>query len=295
MKINQVYQKQIEQIKVDGEQIALDKLKELYKKQKVTREDYIKEVAYFYAKNSKDNKISLDTYSQMSILNKMKDNFKDYRQTLNDAEIGILTETLFTVYKDTYYKNAFILDSGLKVDLQFPILKKEFIDAAINQKYKSEIWSDRIWKNKTDLVNQLQLNLQDAMQGNKTLNETIKDIKDRFNVSAYQSKRLVITENSRIQSQASLDIAEGAGVKQVIYSATLDGLVSPECAALDGQVWDLGSSEIVTPPENHPNCRCILVNVPFEGWQPSVRKDNISKDIIDYKTYDKWKADKGID
>lgn len=294
MNINKTYIKQIEQIKIDGENIVLNKLKELYKKQKVTREDYIKEVAYIYAKNSKDNKISLDTYNQMVIIKKMKDNFKDYRQTLNDSEIGILTETLFEVYKDTYYKTGFILDSGLKINLQVPILKKEYIDSVINAPFKNELWSDRIWKNKTDLINKLQLNLQDAMKGNKTLDEAIRNIKDIFNVSAYQSKRLVITENSRIQSQASLNIAENTGVTQVMYSATLDGLTSPECAVLDGQVWDLGSSEIVTPPENHPFCRCVLVSVP-EGWQPSKRKDNETKEIIDYKTYAEWKADKGID
>lgn len=295
MNINKTYVKQIEQIKIDGENIALNKLKELYKKQKVTREDYIKEVAYIYAKNSKDNKISLDTYAQMAIIKKMKDNFKDYRQTLNDSEIGILTETLFEVYKDTYYKSGFIMDSGLKINLQIPILKKEHIDSVINAPFKDELWSDRIWKNKTDLINKLHIDLQDAMKGNKTLDEAIRNIKDRFNVSAYQSKRLVMTENSRIQSQASLDIAENTGVTQVMYSATLDGLTSPECAAIDQTIWDLGSPDIVTPPENHPNCRCVLVNVPFEGWTPSVRKNNDTKEIIDYKTYADWKSDKEID
>ncbi|WP_279325723.1 hypothetical protein [Clostridium tyrobutyricum] len=40
----------------------------------------------------------------------------------------------------------------------------------------------------------------------------------------------------------------------------------------------------------------MLINVPpVENWKPTKRKDNSSKEIIDYVDYEEWAKDKGID
>lgn len=180
-----------------------------------------------------------------------------------------------------------------QISQKFDILKPEFVDAAVNAKYKGEFFSDRIWKNKAEMIDSLQNSLTEAMKGNITIDKVGRDIRDTFNVQAYESQRLVRTETARVATQASYDIGKNTGVEQVMWSATLDMKTAPEDAALDGKVW--GINEDHPEPPLHPSCRCCLINVPYEGWSPTARKDNSTKEIIPYQTYAEWKNGKKID
>ncbi|MEG1314066.1 MAG: minor capsid protein, partial [Bacilli bacterium] len=75
--------------------------------------------------------------------------------------------------------------------------------------------------------------------------------------------------------------------------ATLDNKTSKICRSYDGKVFDIDDINKPIPPL-HPFCRSCLINIPFDNWQPKKRKDNETKEIIDYVDYDKWKSDKGI-
>jgi len=129
------------------------------------------------------------------------------------------------------------------------------------------------------------------MQGKTTIDRVARDIRDTFNVQAYESSRLVSTENARVQTQASYDIGKSTGVTQVMWSATLDGKTCSEDAELDGKVFPI--NEAPDCP-SHPNCRCNIINIPYEGWNPTNRRDNETKEIISYQTYNEWSKAKGI-
>lgn len=174
----------------------------------------------------------------------------------------------------------------METNIKFDMLSPKTIDAAVNTKFKEEMFSDRIWTNKADMIDKLQGGIIEAMNGKTTIDKLASDIKNTFNVSAYDSSRLVRTENARIQIQGSKDIGESAGVTQVMWSATLDGLTCAEDAELDGKYFPIDEA-----PEcpAHPNCRCDLINVPYEGWTPTQRKDNETGDLIDYADYNNWK------
>jgi len=283
-KINPIYRKQIEQIKVDGEEYGDREMKPIYVQQKKALDSLHTMVGALFIAYAVNGLLKM-TDSQKSAT-AIKDTLKTMAKDLGNAEVEKVTDILKNVYSDTYYKNAFVIDSGLKIDSKFDILKKEFINAAVNQEFKGDLFSDRIWKNKSEMIDKLQSSITDAMKGNTYLDKVARDIRDTFNVQAYESQRLVRTENARIQTQASYDIGKSTGVKQVMWSSTLDNLTNPEDAELDGKVW--GIDEDHPEPPLHPNCRCCLINVPYDGWQPTQRKDNESKDIIDYVAYDEW-------
>ena len=173
-------------------------------------------------------------------------------------------------------------------NIKFDIIKPEFVNAAVNQKFKGELFSDRIWKNKAGMIDQLQGSMVDAMNGKTTIDKVARELKTTYNTSAYESRRLVNTEMARVQTQASYDIGISAGVEEIMWSATLDNLTATKDAELDGIVW--GIKENHPMPPLHPNCRCVLINVPYKGWQPTQRKNNISKELIDYVDYNNWKS-----
>jgi len=294
-KVDPVYQKKIEDLKVEGESFADAAMKDVYLEQKVALDELHAMIGKIYIDHSKEGFLNISATQKATITTDVKAKLKAMGVHLGQSEIEQVTAILGSVFKLTYYKTAFTMESGMKANLKFNILKKEFVDAAVNHEFKGELFSDRIWANKAGMIDQLQSTIVGAMKGDITIDRLGRDIRDRFNVTAYESQRLVRTENARIQSQAGDDIARSTGVDQQMYSATLDGKTSPECAVLDGKIYGVDDSDKVVPPENHPMCRCCLINVPYAGWSPSARKDNESGKIIDYKNYEDWANSKGVD
>jgi SPP1 gp7 family putative phage head morphogenesis protein len=286
------YRKKIENLKVEGENFADNAMKSVYSDQKAALDELHAMIGKIYIDHSKDGFLNLSTVQKATITANVKVKLKIMGLSLGQGESDKVTSILGEVFKTTYYQSAFIMESGMKGNLKFNILKKEFVDAAVNAKYKGEFFSDRIWANKADMIDKLQSSIAGAMKGEMTIDKIGREIRDRFEVTAYDSQRLVRTETARVQTQASEDIARATGVKQVMWSATLDNLTNPEDAELDGKVWGIDDDH--PEPPLHPNCRCCLINVPYEGWSPSARKDNETEEIIAYKTYAEWSKDKGI-
>lgn len=289
--MNKKYRKMIEQIKLDSEAYTDKEMEPVYKAQKDELDALNVLVGGLFIKYSIDGLLKMN--SQQKANTDVKTLLKDIGKRLGNDEVEKVTSIISNVYSDTYYKNAFVQDIGLKIDLKFNILKKEFIDAAVNAKYKGDLFSDRIWTNKADMIDKLQASLIKTMNGETTINKVAKDIKDIFNVKAYESKRLVNTEMARCQSQASVDIANSIGIEKHMWSATLDMLTNPEDASFDGKLFDVNDDSEPQIPL-HPNCRCEWVNEAYPGWQPTQRRDNETKEVIDYVQYDEWKSNKGI-
>ena len=289
-KINPLYRKKIEQIAIDNEDYASEEMKPVYQEQKKALDSLHVIVGALFIAYAINGLLKMTEAQKAST--GIKDTLKTMGKDLGDSEVSKVTDILSKTYADTYYKNAFVMDEGLKVDLKFDLLKQEYIDAAVNAKFKEELFSDRIWTNKAVMIDKLHTGFVDAMKGDTTIDKLASDIKNTFNVTAYESSRLVRTENARIQIQAQYDIGINTGVEQVMWSATLDGLTCAEDAELDGKVFPIDEA-----PEcpAHPNCRCDLINMPYAGWTPTQRKDNETKDLIDYKDYATWAKDKGVD
>ena len=294
-KVDPVYQKKIEDVKVEGEKYADDAMRSVYLEQKAALDELHSLIGKAYIDHSKDGVMTLTITQQQQLTASMAAKLKAMGLELGKSEVEKVTTLLAEVFSASYYRNAFVMESGLKANLEFNMLKKEFIQAAVNAKYKGEFFSDRIWSNKASMIDSLQSSITSAMKGGISIDKVGRNIRDQFNVTAYESQRLVRTETARVQTQASDDIARSTGVDQQMYSATLDGKTSPECSALDGKIYGVDDPDKVVPPENHPMCRCCLINVPYAGWSPSARKDNQSGEIIAYTNYADWAKSKGVD
>jgi len=291
--MNEEYRKKIEQIKVDGEEYADSAMKGVYLEQKAALDELHNFIGKAYIDHAKDGVLVLTTNQQQQLVASMKAKLKTMGTELGKSEVEKVTALLGEVFSATYYKNAFVLESGLKANLKFNILKSEFVDSAVMAEFKGEMFSDRIWANKASMIDMLQESIIKAMKGDVHLDKVARDIRDRFNVTAYQSQRLVQTETARVQTQATDDIARSTNVAQQMYSATLDMKTNPEDASYDGKVYGVDDPDKPEIPQ-HPNCRCCWINVPYAGWSPTQRKDNESKKIVNYTNYEDWAKSKGI-
>jgi len=289
--VDEEYRKLIENIAVENEDYTEEEMKEVYKEQKTQLDSLNTLLGGLFISYGVIGLLKMTT-SQKAHTD-VKTLLKNMGSKLATSEVEKVTSIISTVYSDTYYKNAFTQQIGIDIELKFNMLKKEYIDAAVNAKYKGEMFSGRIWANKVDMMDKLQQSLTDTMNGKSTIDKVARDIKNAFNVTAYESQRLVNTEMARCQSQASVDIANSIGIEKHMWSATLDMLTNEEDAGYDGQLFNVNDTSEPQVPL-HPNCRCCWVDVPYEGWSPTQRRDNITKENIDYTDYKTWKESKGI-
>jgi SPP1 gp7 family putative phage head morphogenesis protein len=294
-KLNQQYQSLILQIKQDADNFADQQMQTVYKNQKDHLTELHKYLGLLYITYAADGLLKVTPSQKSNILSGLNNKLTAMAKDMGSTEVNQVTDILKKNYTDTYYKNAYIMDSGLNINLKFDILKKEYIDAAVNNPIDGELFSSRIWQNKAAVADKVKQGIVDAMNGKTTIDKLGKDIQHTFNVGAYESQRLVNTENARVQSQAIDDIGESAGVEKQMYCATLEANTCSECAELDGQYFDIDDdSKPQIPEDTHPGCRCLYINVPLAGWKPTKRKDNESKDVIDYEDYSQWLKNKGI-
>lgn len=290
--VDPAYQKMIEQIKIDSEDFASNAMKDVFLEQKAALDELHKLISKMYIDYAKDGLLNLTSTQRNDLTATVKATLKEMGISLAKSESEKVTLMLSEVFKTTYYQSAFVLESGMKTNIKLSLLKKEFVTSAVNSKFKGELFSKRIWENKASMMDKLQSSIIQAMKGEIHLDKVARNMRDTFNATAYESMRLVNTETARVQTQASEQIGLDTGVEQVMWSSTLDGKTADEDGTLDGKVWSI--TEDHPMPPLHPQCRCVLINVPYDGWSPTTRRDNSTAKNIDYVAYTDWVKSKGI-
>lgn len=292
MELDKLYEEMYLQVFKDNEHYTNQEMKKVYKQIKKSMNETIKSITDIFVQYGEDGKLNLSSSEKTELRQKINAELKVMGKSLAENEVDTVTGLLETIALETYYKTAFVMDYGIKTQIKFKLIRQEFIDSIVNMNFKGYMFSDRIWTNKDKMIKRLRLVIEDSMQGKKTVDQVARDIKRQFAVTSYQSQRLARTEMARVQAQAQLEIGKNSGVLWVMWLATLDKKTNPEDAALDSKRWKIDEEHPIPPL--HPNCRCTLVNVPFEDWQPKKRKNNETKDIIPYKEYEEWKKEKDI-
>lgn len=290
-KINSKYRRIIERINAEGEKYTNEQMKEVYREQSKARDEVQKLIGSLFIKFAADGFLKLTQAQKDKLVHEISQKLKGIGKNLGSKEIDKVASILEDIYADTYYKNAYVMEIGTTKDLKFDLLNEEIVKKAINKKIDGMLFSDRIWQNKAELIDRLKQSISECMDGKTTIDKIGRDISKIFNVSAYQSNRLVITELTRIQAKAQEDIAKSTGIKKQMWSATLDTHTCERCAALDGKIFDIDDPNKPQMPL-HPLDRCCWINVPDEDWKPDKRIDNLTKEEIDWKDYKEWYEEK---
>lgn len=275
----------------EGYKTAEKKSKEIYKNQKQDREkllDEIGRVVITYAVI--DNVLDLTTKQRKKLNKKFGKTIKDMTKGQGKREEKIINDILETVTKEKYNKNSYLMSIGMKFDMKrFSDKKmKKIVDNTIDGK----VWSDRNWTNKKKLEKTLKREVNSLFQGETNINDIDKVIRDKFNQNAYNSKRLIETEVCRCQAEANDLFVKEHDVEKQMYVATLDERVCSECAADDGKVFDIDDLDKPELPR-HPLDRCCYIPV-VDDWKFDTRKDNISKEYIEFTSYEEWKEENGV-
>lgn len=199
-----------------------------------------------------------------------------------------------SAYQSQYYHAAYEVQKGVGVGWTFNKIDKNQIKKVISKPWAQDgrNFSDRIWANRTKLVNELHTTLTSAIARGEDPSKTINKLSAKMETSKFNAGRVIMTESAFINSAATKDALKNLDVEKYEILATLDRRTSPICREMDGKVFDMKDYEIgVTAPPFHPFCR--TTTVPWfedeaEGFRASRGDDGKYYLVPENMTYHEW-------
>lgn len=219
---------------------ATYQLKDVYKEQKKNKDNLLKEIAdVMLAYTIVDAIMNLSEEEQSKLSSKFLRLLTGFAKSQGNLTNRVTTDIL----KDTVNKTFGYY--GYNANLQD-------VERIINNHYKGQHFSSRVWKNEQEVAEYLHDQVQDFLKGKVNVNKIKNNIEETYGNNAYEVRRLVETEVSRCQNEAFDRFCIETNVKKVKYNAVLEAC--EKCKPFDGEPYDFDKKPYLP---RHPFCRCF--------------------------------------
>ena len=241
---------------------------------KLLRKDELKEFHWKveeYIKHGQENNMSqewkkeLENASAKYHITRLESLLFQMREHLNnlyDECYRGLLGNLGNVYEEAYYRTAYEIDNRIGTGVSLSRLDEKAIDRILNKPWANDgqNFSDRVWRDKTKLINTLQTELTIGLIRGDAQEKIVRRFADKMDTSLTNAGRLIATESAYFASVGSLNSLKELGVKEYEYLATLDLKTSPMCRAMDGKIFKIEDFHPgITAPPLHCWCRSTIV------------------------------------
>lgn len=197
-------------------------------------------------------------------------------------EIDIMVSNTYT---NNYYHTMFELQKGFNVSFNIGTIDENKLSKIVSKPWAvdEKNFSERIWNNKTKMINELHNQLTVMCIQGKSPDSVIKYMSKKFNTSKVQAGNLVMTESAYFTQLAQKDCFNNLDVEKYEIVATLDNRTSQICQEMDGQVYNMKDYQPgVTAPPFHNYCRSTTV--PYFEDDYNIKDTRAARDE-DGKTY----------
>lgn len=199
-------------------------------------------------------------------------------------------------YTSDFYHTAFEVQKGIGVGTAMNRLDPETVEKIVSKPWAvdGKNFSDRLWENKTRLINNMHNSLSRMCITGEAPDRAIEEISKQMGVSKAQAGRVVMTESAAFANKARQDCMEELDVEQFEVVETLDSHTCETCGGMDGKHFPMREFEVgVTAPPFHPNCRgctCPYFDDEFDsvGERAARGEDGKTYYIPADTTYEKW-------
>lgn len=185
----------------------------------------------------------------------------------------LMDEYATSSYKKQYYHTAFEIQKGIGLGWDLQKLDDRQVSKVVRKPWAADgtNFSERVWDNRTKLVNELHTTLTSSIARGENPTKTIDKLADKMDNSLFNAGRVVMTEGAFFASAAKQDCFADLDVEWFEFVATLDLKTSQVCRDMDGKVFErkdyiIGS----TAPPLHPFCRSVCSPY-FADTQDAVR------------------------
>lgn len=309
--INKQLAELLKKADTNADKLILQREIELVRAYKRALEEIKKKIAAIYEKYGDGVQYSdLVAYNRLTNLEQQ---IAEEVKKLTNENIKTTAKTLKDIFSEQYYLTGFAFEQSLGMRLGFGLLNPTVIDASVLNSLDRIKWTDRMKVHAQEYIKQIRSELTQGLIQGEGYGKITKRIIDRTGINAGKVTRIVRTEGHRVQNAASLlaydktqVAADRLGLKTVKkWVATLDNRTRDTHQQMDGQEADAegmftfpGGAKtpapgIQGPPEEIINCRCTTI-MQFKDFPQKFKRDNETKQIISYTSYEDWKKTKGI-
>lgn len=233
----------------------------------------------------------------ISYLEAMKLQLQQHAELLFQTYHDGVTDFLTGIYSDNFYHTAYEIAKGTGIGSNLAGLDISRIDLVINTPWAQDgkSFSDRIWQNKSKLVQELHTELTQSIIRGENPDEAAKRLAESMGVKAGQARTLVYTESAALAMAAQKDCFKELGVEEYEIVETLDSVTCGTCGDMDGKHFPMSDYEVgITAPPFHPNCRgctCPYFDDEFGNiGKRAARGEDGKTYYVDSKmTYTEWK------
>lgn len=170
------------------------------------------------------------------------------------------TEKFINIYKDQYYRTIFNIEQYKGFHSEFAQINTRAIEELINYPFSGSSYSDRLWRQKNDLIFRLKDSLMNMIIKGTHPKELSEEFAKHFETKEYEAYRLLQMENAFIVEQATLRGYTEDGIEKYEILATLDLKTSDICRNQDGKVYDVKEAQTgVNSPPFHWFCRTTTI------------------------------------
>jgi SPP1 gp7 family putative phage head morphogenesis protein len=219
--------------------------------------------------------------------------FQHAYEASESLEDGMHT-LLQKIYMDTYFHTAYEVQKGVGHGAPFAKINTTQVEKVLAKPWAADgsDFSKHIWKNRAQLVQELDAGLTQGIIRGDPPDKLTKHLSDRFGVSEHRAQTLVQTESAHFANQAQSDNFKELGVKKYEIVAALDSHTCPICGDMDGQQFPLSEEEPgVNAPLFHANCRCCkapVVDFETSGQRAARGEDGKTYYVPEDMTYNEW-------
>lgn len=176
-------------------------------------------------------------------------------ETAYNIQISI-EEHLIGIYQREYQGTMAVLG------IEGVVIPDKAIKEVIEYPYAGAMFSDRIWRNKDQLLNYINNDLAKGLIKGDSIQKMSISLMNRCNTLYYQASRLVRTETNYAMNQGHKNAYKDTGITHFKFLSYLDPRTSPQCNELDGQVIAIEDAQVgKNMPPMHPNCRSTIIPV----------------------------------
>lgn len=191
------------------------------------------------------------------------------------------------IIEDSFIGKAEDLAERFDIDMEFTekYFSEKMIEDVISYPWCGNHFSDRLWKNKENLIFNLRDVLSKGLKSGTGLPQMAKEMADRTGQSFKAAYNLVESETTHFHEEANFRAYEAAGIEQYQFWSEHELTVCSKCAALDMKVFAVKDrKEGVNAPPMHNHCRCITVE-----YDPYEKEDYIASGLEPPEDRENWK------
>lgn len=210
-------------------------------------------------------------------------------------ELDAIDDMARKVFTEDYYHSCFELQKGFGIGWEIGQIDERKLETLISKPWAADgkNFSERIWGQRTQLVNELHQQLTRTCVLGKAPDDAIKAISKKFGTTKTQAGRLVMTEQAYFHSVAQEEAFNDLDVEEFEVVATLDSHTSEICQEMDGQHFPMKDYQPgSTAPPFHVWCRSVTVPYfedNFTGERAARDEDGNTYYVPDNMTYKDWK------